>query len=342
MLSKDKSLKVREALARTLTELKITQLSATLRTEDIERIAEQMYLDNKENKNIVKALLIALPEMRQLSLAKEDVHNLREGARYLTSKDVISYLLTQHDVPTVWDELARDKLLPLEYKKQLWQRTLNLMMSKRQEDQEQAYEVQLALIDNGVVDEEMLNNAIDLLVDLPAEYRYRMRNQLFDNKDLPSGIINKLDQQYRFNSDWALAVVSMKNSTRRQSERGLHRWNHEDSDIFAELATIKDKSDDEWWRALLQSRNDHLRQTALRNAHTPASLLTTLTESQDRSLAINNPQLAADVKTAWLKEDPSLLLFVEQPDLSLLRDLVKTGATRKIRSEARHRLEEKQ
>ncbi|MCM5119054.1 hypothetical protein MMR23_27860, partial [Escherichia coli] len=65
MLSKDKSLKVREALARTLTELKITQLSATLRTEDIERIAEQMYLDNKENKNIVKVLLIALPEMRQ-------------------------------------------------------------------------------------------------------------------------------------------------------------------------------------------------------------------------------------------------------------------------------------
>lgn len=74
----------------------------------------------------------------------------------------------------------------------------------------------------------------------------------------------------------------------------------------------------------------------------PALLLTTLTEPQDRSLAINNPQLAADVKTAWLKEDPSLLLFVEQPDLSLLRDLVKTGATRKIRSEARHRLEEKQ
>ena len=32
----------------------------------------------------------------------------------------------------------------------------------------------------------------------------------------------------------------------------------------------------------------------------------------------------------------------KQPDLSLLRDLVKTGATRKIRSEARHRLEEKQ
>ena len=92
---------------------------------------------------------------------------------------------------------------------------------------------------------------------------------------------------------------------------------------------------------MLQSRNDHLRQTALRNAHTPV-LLTTLTESQDRSLDINNPQLAADVKTAWLKEDPSLLLFVEQPDLSLLRDLVKTGATRKIRSEARHRLEEKQ
>lgn len=88
---------------------------------------------------------------------------------------------------------------------------------------------------------------------------------------------------------------------------------------------------------MLQSRNDHLRQTALRNAHTPALLLTTLTEPQDRSLAINNPQLAADVKTAWLKEDPSLLLFVEQPDLSLLRDLVKTGATRKIRSEARHR-----
>ena len=76
---------------------------------------------------------------------------------------------------------------------------------------------------------------------------------------------------------------------------------------------------------MLQSRNDHLRQTALRNAHTPALLLTTLTEPQDRSLAINNPQLAADVKTAWLKEDPSLLLFVEQPDLSLLRDLVKPG-----------------
>ncbi|EMS7096631.1 DUF2773 domain-containing protein, partial [Escherichia coli] len=97
-----------------------------------------------------------------------------------------------------------------------------------------------------------------------------------------------------------------------------------------------------WWRALLQSRNDHLRQTALRNAHTPASLLTTLTESRHRSLAMNNPQLAADVKTTWLKEDPSLLLFVEQPDLSLLRDLVKTGAMRKIRSEARHWLEEKQ
>uniref|UniRef100_UPI000F09F33A DUF2773 domain-containing protein n=1 Tax=Escherichia coli TaxID=562 RepID=UPI000F09F33A len=48
------------------------------------------------------------------------------------------------------------------------------------------------------------------------------------------------------------------------------------------------------------------------------------------------------LKTAWLKEDPSLLLFVDQPDLSQLRDLVKTGATRKIRSEARHRLEEKQ
>ena len=57
---------------------------------------------------------------------------------------------------------------------------------------------------------------------------------------------------------------------------------------------------------------------------------------------MNNPQLAADVKTTWLKEDPSLLLFVEQPDLSLLRDLVKTGAMRKIRSEARHCLEEKQ
>lgn len=90
---------------------------------------------------------------------------------------------------------------------------------------------------------------------------------------------------------------------------------------------------------MLQSRNDHLRQTALRNAHTPV-LLTTLTESQDRSLAINNPQLAADVKTVWLKEEPSLLLFVDQPALSQLRDLVKIGATRKIRSEARHRLEE--
>ena len=59
-------------------------------------------------------------------------------------------------------------------------------------------------------------------------------------------------------------------------------------------------------------------------------------------MVINNPQLAADVKTMWLKDDPSLLLFVDQPALSLLRDLVKTGATRKIRSEARHRLEEKQ
>ncbi|EGQ6525231.1 DUF2773 domain-containing protein, partial [Escherichia coli] len=39
---------------------------------------------------------------------------------------------------------------------------------------------------------------------------------------------------------------------------------------------------------------------------------------------------------------PSLLLFVDKPDLSQLRDLVKTGATRKIRNEARHRLEEKQ
>ena len=58
-------------------------------------------------------------------------------------------------------------------------------------------------------------------------------------------------------------------------------------------------------------------------------------------MVINNPQLAADVKTTWLKEDPSLLLFVDQPDLSLLRDLVKTGATRKIRSEARHRLKKK-
>ncbi|ANO87607.1 hypothetical protein GJ11_02380 [Escherichia coli] len=92
---------------------------------------------------------------------------------------------------------------------------------------------------------------------------------------------------------------------------------------------------------MLQSRNDHLRQTALRNAHTPV-LLTALTESQDRSLAINNPQLAADVKTVWLKEEPSLLLFVDQPALPQLRDLVKNGATRKIRSEARHRLEEKQ
>ena len=93
---------------------------------------------------------------------------------------------------------------------------------------------------------------------------------------------------------------------------------------------------------MLQSRNDHLRQTALRNAHTPASLLTALTEPQDRALVINNPQLAADVKTMWLKDDPSLLLFVDQPDLSQLRDLVKTGATRQIRSEARNRLEEKQ
>ena len=93
---------------------------------------------------------------------------------------------------------------------------------------------------------------------------------------------------------------------------------------------------------MLQSRNDHLRQTALRNAHTPASLLTALTEPQDRALVINNPQLAADVKTMWLKDDPSLLLFVDQPALSQLRDLVKTGATRKIRSEARHRIEEKQ
>ena len=85
---------------------------------------------------------------------------------------------------------------------------------------------------------------------------------------------------------------------------------------------------------MLQSRNDHLRQTALHNAHTPVLLL--------KRVAINNSRRAADVKTAWLKEEPSLLLFVEQPDLSLLRDLVKTGATRKIRSEARHRLEEKQ
>ena len=80
---------------------------------------------------------------------------------------------------------------------------------------------------------------------------------------------------------------------------------------------------------MLQSRNDHLRQTALHNAHTPV-LLTTLTEPQERSLAINNSQLAADVKTTWLKEEPSLLLFVEQPDFSLLRDLVKTGQREKF------------
>ncbi|TLU80821.1 DUF2773 domain-containing protein [Escherichia sp. E4930] len=339
-LSNDQSLKVREAVAHALAELKVTRLSANMSIPDIERIADQMYLDNKDHKNIVMALFIALPEARQLSLAKEDIQHLREGARYLTSTEVINYLLTHHDNPAVWNELAHDKLLPLEYKKKLWQRTLQLMMSKRQEDQEQAYDIQLELIDNGMVDEAMLNDAIDLLPDLPAEYRYRMRNQLFDKNDLPSEIITRLDKQYRFNADWALSVTDMTNSNRRQCDRGLRRWNDDDSVILIELDKLTDKPDDEFWLALLQSRHEQLRKTALINAHTPTSAFTALVTPQDRQGAIANPQLPAEVKTAWLKEDPSLLLFADHPDPQQLRELVKTGSTRQIRSEARNKLEE--
>ncbi len=214
------------------------------------------------------------------------------------------------------------------------------MMSKRQEDQEQAYDIQLELIDNGMVDEAMLNDAIDLLPDLPAEYRYRMRNQLFDKNDLPSEIITRLDKQYRFNSDWALSVTDMTNSNRRQCDRGLRRWNDDDSVILIELDKLTDKPDDEFWLALLQSRHEQLRKTALINAHTPTSAFTALVTPQDRQGAIANPQLPAEVKTAWLKEDPSLLLFADHPDPQQLRELVKTGSTRQIRSEARNKLEE--
>lgn len=337
-LSKDKSPKVREALARNLGQLKITQLSSTMSVDDIERIADQMYLDNKDNKNIVKALVIALPETRQLALAKEDMHYLSEGVRYLTSVDVINYLLTNQDIPAVWDALAHNKKLPLEYKKKLWQRTLQLMLSKRQNDQEDAYDIQLELIDTGTVDEELFNNAIDLLPDLPAEYRYRMRNQLFDKNDLPAEIITRLDTQYRFNSDWALSVIDMTYSTRRQSENGLRRWNDDESAILAELDKLADKPDDEWWVALLHSSHDPLRQSALVNAHTPASALAALSALPDRAQTIDNPQLPANVKAAWLKEEPSLLLYVDHADPQQLRQLAKTGISRQIRSEARDKL----
>ncbi|XPE64858.1 DUF2773 domain-containing protein [Shigella flexneri] len=56
--------------------------------------------------------------------------------------------------------------------------------------------------------------------------------------------------------------------------------------------------------------------TGLRNAHTRV-VVNASTQPQDWSLATRYPQLAADVKTAWLNRYSSLLLFVEQPNFSV-------------------------
>ncbi|WQB86310.1 DUF2773 domain-containing protein [Escherichia coli] len=93
---------------------------------------------------------------------------------------------------------------------------------------------------------------------------------------------------------------------------------------------------------MLQSRNDHLRQTALHNAPPPFFFFKPFGWPPGGGAVFLYLKLGARWETGGLKGGPSFLFFVEQPDLSLLRDLVKTGATRKIRSEARHRLEEKQ
>lgn len=312
VLSQDASIEVRKALANALVELRVT--SSRMHIADIENIAIRMYEKNKNHKDIVSALFISLPESLQLSLVKENTQYLQDGIRYLTSSDVLNYLLTHHDIPIVWNELARDHRLPAEFKQNLWLRTKNLILSTNEKDRSRGYKLQLDLLTEGAVSTAILTDAASNLDTLPTDYRLRMETELFSHRDMPQSVIALLDKRYRFNSDWALSLLYMHNTTRAQSEKGLRGWYDDEEALIAELDALKGKMDDEWWETLAYSTHEELREVALINVHTPAPTLIKMKTLQDRAWAINSPRLPETVKAAWLQEEPALALALNAPD----------------------------
>lgn len=338
VLSQDTSIDVRKSLAETLAELKLTQASSRMSIADIENIAIRIYEQNKNHKDIVSALFIALPESLQISLVKENTQYLKDGIRYLSSPDVLNYLLEHHDIPAVWSELARDRLLPVEFKHKLWLRAKNLILRDNEKERSKGYWLQLALITDGAVDTLLLTDAVSELDTLPTDERLRMETELFAHRDMPQSVITQLDKRYRLNSDWALSLLYMRNTTRAQCEKVLRVWYEEEEALIAELDVLKGKTDDEWWEALAHSVHEELREVALINVHTPVSTLIKMKTSQDRAWAINSPLLPETIKTEWLQEEPALALALNIPNRLLLRTLLKTGVTAEIRNNAREKL----
>lgn len=339
MLSQDKSATVRKNLARQLAALKIFQSSERLTTGDIEKIASQMYQDNKRDKDLICDLFIALPESLQFALVKESHEYLRRGIRYLSSSEILDYLFSRYDIPPFWVELANNKRLPAEYRQKLWQRAQRLIVSEKEKDKTDGYELQQALIERYSEDETLLANAAAIMHQLPTDYRLKTETILFDYKNMPKPMIEALNKQYRFSSDWALSLITLRNTTRAQSEQGLRRWYENEQDILAALDKLAAKPDDEWWTALTQSAQPELQEVALVNTHTPVEVLKALKKAEERAWAINNPALSPQIIAEWLKEMPELALAQEVPDRQRLRELQKNAEQADVRFTAQRKLE---
>jgi hypothetical protein len=116
--------------------------------------------------------------------------------------------------------------------------------------------------------------------------------------------------------DWALSAILSTYPTRAQIERAVPRWYDNEPELLAEFKKIRSLQGDAFWNALAASKLSKLREVAATNVATPAATLVKLLRDPETDVSMHaaaNPSTPLEAITAtqvghigWILANPRI------------------------------------
>jgi hypothetical protein len=154
--------------------------------------------------------------------------------------------------------------------------------------------------------------------------------------------------------DLGLTILLQPRARKDQVVWAVGRWYDDEPGVLDEVASLKKKSDAEFWPGLAGARSEKLREIAARNANTPPERIAALLKDRVedvRLAASTNPSLGKAVLDAlpvdaplWSGANPNISeerlkeLYdwaIEQGQTTVAGDCLEELAARKLRNPAR-------